>query len=573
MKEMAKIQGLQLRGRTWYIRVRVPEGLKKAYKTGEIIRSLKTRDYNEACKRIHLERVKIQSEFDEKQHQIKAGKKNPDMLSGYSDYELECLALRWFAEAEKRDKEADLKDNKVITPREKEDVLQELKEEVAQTRNEALGVEREDEVHYGMTTAAPFLKRQDITFSSNSEAFKKLGNLFSKALYESAQRNLRYWQGKTYRPIDPMFATSAGHISPSALGAGLKKKVTLRALLDEYMQNPEKSRGISTQKNYKIIDRMLEEMLGTDTFVHEITRENIKEVRDLLRRMPSNPTKRAPKKTLKEACDLAVEHGWSLMAPATVNMHLDKLKAVLNFAVEEDYLNKSPATGISVKDEVRKKDKRKPFDLEHLKKMFNAPLYTKGADNDDQRTITKRWIPLIALFTGMRLNEICQLELSDITEQDGVDVILIREDGETDEKRVKTEAGTRYIPIHPELKKIGLIDYVFRMKGAGHIRLFPDLTKDGQGYFSGSFSKWFARFLKDIEIKKPKIVFHSFRHNFRDAMRAAKIPHAAELQLGGWASDSVDEDYGSGLPASELVKSLRKVQYKGLDLSHLYLKS
>jgi hypothetical protein len=55
-------------------------------------------------------------------------------------------------------------------------------------------------------------------------------------------------------------------------------------------------------------------------------------------------------------------------------------------------------------------------------------------------------------------------------------------------------------------------------------------------------------------------------------MRIAKFSHDAQLQLGGWANDKVHQDYGNGLPADELLKSMEKLSYKDLDISHLYLK-
>src|SRR5262245_28766232 len=102
MKEMPKVPGLQRRRQTFFVRVRIPEDLKKSYKTKEIVRSLKTRDYDEARNRIHLERTKIQSEFDELRHKIKSSVDTPDMLSTRTTHQLEALALRWFMETEKR---------------------------------------------------------------------------------------------------------------------------------------------------------------------------------------------------------------------------------------------------------------------------------------------------------------------------------------------------------------------------------------------------------------------------------------------------------------------------------------
>jgi integrase len=76
----------------------------------------------------------------------------------------------------------------------------------------------------------------------------------------------------------------------------------------------------------------------------------------------------------------------------------------------------------------------------------------------------------------MRLNECVQLRTDDVAVLDGVDVILIRADEEGD-KRMKTDASERFVPIHSELKKIGFLTYVRHKKLAGNLRLFPDLPK------------------------------------------------------------------------------------------------
>jgi hypothetical protein len=60
----------------------------------------------------------------------------------------------------------------------------------------------------------------------------------------------------------------------------------------------------------------------------------------------------------------------------------------------------------------------------------------------------------------MRPNEICQLTLDDFAQVDGVDVILIRHADNGETKRIKTEAGIRFVPVHPELRTIGLLSHV-----------------------------------------------------------------------------------------------------------------
>ncbi len=147
--------------------------------------------------------------------------------------------------------------------------------------------------------------------------------------------------------------------------------------------------------------------------------------------------------------------------------------------------------------------------------------------------------------------------------------ILVQDD-ENLGQRIKSQSARRFVPIHPELERLGFIALTEKLRVSGGIRLFPELRPDGTGYFSGHFSKWFARYLDRIGIISPKITFHSFRHSFADALRQADISPERQDMLGGWKrTTSTRGVYGSGLRA-ELYGDICKISYPGLDLTHLY---
>ncbi len=126
------------------------------------------------------------------------------------------------------------------------------------------------------------------------------------------------------------------------------------------------------------------------------------------------------------------------------------------------------------------------------------------------------------------------------------------------------------IPLHPELVRCGFLAFAEAQRAAGHARLFPELKHDVRGHHADAFSKWFARSLRRSGAKQPRTSFHSFRHNFRDALREADVGREATLALGGWAGQGVaDQVYGSGLRPRTLAAEVAKVTYD-LDLSHLY---
>ena len=68
------------------------------------------------------------------------------------------------------------------------------------------------------------------------------------------------------------------------------------------------------------------------------------------------------------------------------------------------------------------------------------------------------WVTLLSAYSGARLNEVCQLNVSDIQKTDGIWALNLNAD--SDDKSIKTEAGNRIIPLHPKLIDLGLLDYV-----------------------------------------------------------------------------------------------------------------
>ncbi|MCJ2092162.1 site-specific integrase [Methylobacterium sp. J-072] len=325
---------------------------------------------------------------------------------------------------------------------------------------------------------------------------------------------------------------------------------------------------------------MFEELFGADRDVSQIKRADAAELVNLLVRLPASATKRFPGLTAPQAADVAAKAGAAPMTRLTASSYLSAFSTLMGFAIARGLQADNPTAGLSVGiDGVAAKDRRHPFSAEQLIKLFSAPLYT-GCLNDEAgyarvgTQVIRRgrfWVPLISLFTGMRMNEICQLLVRDIAQLDGVDVIIVAAD-DAGVKRVKTAAGERFVPIHPELKRCGLLQYRDAAIARGETRLFPELTAaKSSGYLSDNFSKWFANFLRSCEAAEPRTSFHSFRHNYRDALREADISAERVRALGGWSSGRTEDDYGSGLRASTLDREIEKVRYEKLDLSHLHV--
>src|SRR4051812_30834533 len=225
---------------------------------------------------------------------------------------------------------------------------------------------------------------------------------------------------------------------------------------------------------------------------------------------------------------------------------------------------------MKMRNPAQDEDGRLPYDLEDLKAIFASTVFRDGERPKGGGGEAAQWLPLIALFTGARLEEIGQALTSDVKHEDGIDYLDINTLDRRAGKRVKNRSSRRKLPLHPELIRCGLLAYVEERRRAGDERLFPALRPSVAGQMTGNWSKWWSRYTDDLGIADPRKVFHSFRHTFKRACRAARIEEELHDALTGHTSASVGRKYGNGVPLEVLAEAVAKVSYKGLDLSHLY---
>jgi len=323
---------------------------------------------------------------------------------------------------------------------------------------------------------------------------------------------------------------------------------------------------------------MVEAVLGADLALRRLERRQCRDLLETLSWLPANYARRLPGFSLQQAVALAKAGGRrARLSPASVNGYMLRLGALLNVAISEGVLTRNPAKGLRLVETGDPRDHRRPFSDPQLQAIFAAPLYagcvTDASVGDAKPGPASRrggrfWLPLIGLYCGMRLNEISQLDLADVQRFDSVDCFVVSRwatSGASD-KRVKSAGGERIVPVHPMLAAIGFMAYVERRRREGGVKLFPDLrASPGSGYYSDPLSKWFRRFLETSGAEAPKTSFHSFRHNFRDALRAGHVAEDLALALGGWATPGgplalAGRGYGSRPSVGALAAAIARVR-------------
>lgn len=204
-------------------------------------------------------------------------------------------------------------------------------------------------------------------------------------------------------------------------------------------------------------------------------------------------------------------------------------------------------------------NKQRAFSLLELKRLFEGDEMQGYASTPGQEHCY--WLPLIGLYTGARVNEICQLNPhADIAEEGGIWFFSINEKDDGDNplirKSVKNKSSIRKVPIHPKLLDLGLLSYVDAVKREGGTLLFPK-WKPSKSRASANAEKWFRRLLEDMGLRDETpgsrlVGFHSFRHTF--------LNHALnnEITNAEWITGHVSEGVSAVVRGYQGVVGLEK---------------
>ncbi len=276
-----------------------------------------------------------------------------------------------------------------------------------------------------------------------------------------------------------------------------------------------------------------------------------------------------------------------LLDPRTIKDKLGTVSLFFTWARSRDPSITNPVAEqkVHVTRKRAQRKKRLPWSIDELNLMFAAPIYTGCRSRKHWKqpgTIQLResaifWVPLIALFSGMRLGEIIQLRVSDLKSKDGIayfdvtpltaDARIDLEGDDADEKSLKTATSRRGIPVHQTLFDVGFGAFIELRRKNSDVRLFPEYTKAADdGSWSKQFSKHFKRFRESVGVVRPGVTFHSFRHNVEDALRNANVRQELRDALQGHGENSVSREYGSGYYVSCLNDALQKIHYPCLTL-------
>jgi integrase len=206
----------------------------------------------------------------------------------------------------------------------------------------------------------------------------------------------------------------------------------------------------------------------------------------------------------------------------------------------------NPFSGFSIKIvEGRNRFGYRPWTTEELQTLWDTP--PKRQDLCE--------VVLVALHSGMRLNEIASLTWRQIKQDEGVDYFDVEDS--------KSPAGVRHVPIHPVLSWL-----VNRKPAKGIGRIWPKFNPEGPGKKPGADAgNDFSRYKIGLGFKDRRKTFHSFRKNVTGQMERAGVPESAWAQILGHEKGLTYGVYSpDGLTISQKAKIISKIEYPEVEL-------
>ena len=260
---------------------------------------------------------------------------------------------------------------------------------------------------------------------------------------------------------------------------------------------------------------------------------------------------------------------------ANIKMKLSRIRTLSKWAYDNDQADTNFADGVRIIDSEAAANRRREFDLASLRAIFGSPVYAEGLRPTQGRGEAAYWLPLLGLFTGARLEELGQLRTSDVAEMaypdsngDECSAWVIRVTSDTnDGLTIKNAMSERIIPIHPELVRLGFLQFVKGLQVAKHTRLFHELKPNGYGTVTAKWGEWFGRYKREVcGVTDRRMVFHSFRHTFKHYARHTGMHEGVSRQIMGHSSGDVADAYGSGHSLHNVVEGMKLFRVPGLLL-------
>jgi integrase len=289
-------------------------------------------------------------------------------------------------------------------------------------------------------------------------------------------------------------------------------------------------------------------------------------------------------KSMSESMRAVAGSGWPIMSAAERDLRMQWIGRMLKWLKDQKWILDDPATGLKGESVEKKSERRltaldrKPrqaFDTKELVQIFGAPCFGTGKGvetlNGTYREFSpfRYWLPLMGIFTGARINELCQLRLNDVLQTEAGTWYFDINENTADKslKRQKDDAkcwSKRKVPLHPMLIDLGFIPWCERLREEGFVRVFPELSWNPKTHYAKEPIRAMSQFFLKLGMPRDNTkVFHSFRHGFNNAMlRTTCSAEWRKRLMGHEPGEGVNElNYLADPTPDESIEFLSKLDF------------
>ena len=284
------------------------------------------------------------------------------------------------------------------------------------------------------------------------------------------------------------------------------------------------------------------------------------------------------------------------ISPTRAKKYLDKFKAISHYAKKKEFHKNDIGIDLEILFTTTSKKKgEKVFSPEHIEALLSGYPYTQTPlDKERDLWDFHYWLILVFLYTGARLNEICQLRLDDIKQTTPrkrrnskitpipIDYFDIKKAFDANGEQthfIKNDKSIREVPVHQQLIDLGFLDFVEQRREeetAPSAMLFKGLYFSQKNKWGKKASDWFNGGGKmksyrdecEFEPNTQKNI-HTFRHTFINEYRNTEgIDRSLLFTIVGHDSTLQTDEYGETV-ALDIIKSMMDLVDYDVDLSHL----
>ena len=382
----------------------------------------------------------------------------------------------------------------------------------------------------------------------SSVLLEQVDELFSAA---ASGQPVRLHELSWERPQEPVAVQTPHHAAPPAEPkAGPKFSV----VVSDYLQE-QRRQGVSekTLGDKRSVAELMKRIVGNKP-IDQVSRADARKFKETSLKLPPRMGQ-LPPRPIKEL----IKDATTTISATTFNNYVKNLTTIFTYAIQEGYCDRNPLAGLKVRQKVKASAQRSRFTDDDLGRLFAALKTEKQVDVKPHR----QWLPLLGLYTGARLNELCQLYLDDVICVDGIDCIHIQ--ASRPDQKLKNLTSERVIPIHSQLKTQGFLEYVEQQRDLGAQRLFPELSLHKRHGYSHTPSRWFAGVRDRIGLKggEQKKDFHSFRHTVADHLKQLDVAESLIAGvLGHQAGGITFGRYGKDFTPDKLANVIELVDFR-----------